>query len=65
MEFITIKNVIHHNEFEDKNEENLNQVLLSLQMCMKEMMKIGGGNGYKMPHMDKQSVEWEGGYFIG
>lgn len=27
---------------------------------MKEIMKIGGGNGYKLPHMNKQRLEREG-----
>ena len=58
----TIEDLIHNveTEFEGYEEANLNKVFLTLQMCMKEVMKIGGGNGYKTPHMNKQGLEREG-----
>jgi len=40
-------------EYEGYDVENLNQVFLTLQMSMKEVMKIGGGNKYRNPHMSK------------
>ena len=39
-------------EYEGYDVENLNQVFLTLQMSMKEVMKIGG-NKYRNPHMSK------------
>jgi hypothetical protein len=58
----TIKDLIYNveKEFEELDKANLNRVFLSLQLCMKEVMKIGGGNGYKVPHMNKQRLEREG-----
>ena len=40
-------------EYEGYDVENLNQVFLTLQMSMKEVMKIGGGNKYRNPHMSE------------
>ncbi|KAL5706561.1 hypothetical protein ACHQM5_024712 [Ranunculus cassubicifolius] len=42
--------------FEDLSTDNLNRVFLSLQMCMIEAMKVGGGNNYKLPHMRKNHL---------
>lgn len=58
----TIEELIHdvEEEFEEYDVENLNRVFLTLQMCMKEVMKIGGGNRYKEPHMNKRRLEREG-----
>jgi len=58
----TIEDLIHNveQEFKEYNEAILNRVFLSLQLCMKEVMKIGGGNRYKPPHMNKQRLEREG-----
>lgn len=47
-------------EFEDYDVADLNRVFLSLQMCMTEVMKLGGGNKYKNPHMNKRGLEREG-----
>lgn len=44
-------------EYEAYDVENLNRVFLSLQMCMKEVMKIGGGNRYRNPHMNKRRLD--------
>jgi hypothetical protein len=38
----------------------LNRVFLTLQGCMIEVMKDGGGNRYKIPHMDKDGLEARG-----
>ena len=58
----TIEELIHdvEEEFEAYDEEKLNRVFLSLQMCMREVMKIGGGNGYRNPHMNKSRLERQG-----
>ncbi|RLN33604.1 hypothetical protein C2845_PM03G27170 [Panicum miliaceum] len=58
----TIEELIYNveKEFEEYNETLLNRVFLSLQSCMKEVMRIGGENGYKLPHMNKQRLEREG-----
>ncbi|KAL3519040.1 hypothetical protein ACH5RR_021629 [Cinchona calisaya] len=37
--------------------EKLNQVFLTLQMCMIEVMKANGSNNYKVPHMNKSQLE--------
>ena len=34
----------------------LNKVFLTLQGCMLEIMEIGGGNNYKIPHMNKDRL---------
>ena len=57
----TIEELIHdvEEEFEVYDEDKLNRVFLSLQMCMREVMKIGG-NRYRNPHMNKSRLEREG-----
>ncbi|WCJ24690.1 hypothetical protein M5689_006630 [Euphorbia peplus] len=44
------------NAFTTYPEEELNNVFLTLQSCMVEVMKIGGGNNYKFPHMKKHAL---------
>ena len=46
--------------FNDLSREKLNSVFLSLQQCMIEIMKVGGGNNYKQPHMGKEKLQREG-----
>lgn len=46
--------------FEELSSDNLNQVFLSLQACMVEVMKSYGGNHYKIPHMGKHRLTREG-----
>ncbi|KAH7836835.1 hypothetical protein Vadar_006228 [Vaccinium darrowii] len=41
--------------FESLSSENLNQVFLTLQSCMIEVMKVHGGINYKVPHMGKNN----------
>lgn len=37
-----------------------NKIFLTLHGCMKEVMKIGGGNGYNIPHIKKEMLERQG-----
>ena len=46
-----IQNV--QNEFNNYDPDTLNRVFLTLQGCLIEVMKDGGGNRYKIPHIDK------------
>ncbi|XP_058215387.1 uncharacterized protein LOC131326570 [Rhododendron vialii] len=39
--------------FEELSSQTLNHVFLTLQTCMVEVMKVYGGNNYKLPHMEK------------
>ena len=50
-----IQNVVM--EYENYNPVVLNRVFLTLQGCMIEVMKDGGGNRYKTPHMNKERLE--------
>lgn len=42
--------------FEEMSSDNLNRVFLTLQSCMVEIMKVNGGNNYKLPHMGKSHL---------
>jgi hypothetical protein len=44
-------------EFDNYDPTTLNRVFLILQGCMIEVMKHGGGNRYKIPHIDKDRLE--------
>ncbi|KAK9011292.1 hypothetical protein V6N11_044144 [Hibiscus sabdariffa] len=46
--------------FDELAPESLNNVFLSFQSCMIEIMKIKGGNNYRLPHMSKQRLERNG-----
>ena len=50
-----IANVQH--EFDNYDPETLNRVFLTLQGYLIEVMKDGGGNKYKIPHIDKDRLE--------
>jgi hypothetical protein len=41
----------------DYDASNLRNVFLTLQGCLIEIMKAGGGNKYKIPHMNRDSLE--------
>jgi len=41
----------------DYDASNLRNVFLTLQGCLIEIMKAGGGNKYKIPHMNKERLE--------
>jgi hypothetical protein len=45
------------NEFANYDADTLNRVFLTLQGCLIEVMKDGGGNRYKIPHIDKDRLE--------
>ena len=42
--------------FEELPSKNLNYIFLSLQTCLVEVMKVNGGNNYKLPHIGKQQL---------
>lgn len=44
-------------EFGRYQPSTLNRVFLTLQGCMIEVMKEGGGNRYKIPHIGKDRLE--------
>ena len=50
-----IKGVL--DEFENYDVYKLNRVFLSLQACMIEILNHAGGNGYKIPHANKERLE--------
>lgn len=46
--------------FKKYSAEQVNHIFLTLQSCMCEIMKIGGLNKYKIPHMKKSVLEKDG-----
>ncbi|GKC88696.1 hypothetical protein Tco_1149345 [Tanacetum coccineum] len=46
--------------FERMQSNELNNVFLTLQTCMKEIIKIRGGNNYHVPHIGKRRLERQG-----
>ncbi|XP_076900093.1 uncharacterized protein LOC143554124 [Bidens hawaiensis] len=46
--------------FERMPSHELNKVFLTLQTCMKEIMKVRGGNNDKTPHIGKGKLERQG-----
>jgi hypothetical protein len=38
----------------------LKNVFMSLQKCLIKVMKCGGGNNYKLPHMGKEKLAQRG-----
>ncbi|CAN6331900.1 unnamed protein product, partial [Urochloa humidicola] len=44
-------------EYQKYDPANLRNVFLTLQGCLIEVMKAGGGNKYKIPHMNKDRLE--------
>jgi hypothetical protein len=53
-----IENVI--NEYWRYDPFSLRKVFLTLHGCMIEVMKIGGGNRYKVPHIGKDRLQASG-----
>lgn len=45
------------NEFRNYDVNDLRNVFLTLQGCLIEVMKAGGENKYKIPHMNKERLE--------
>ncbi|KAL6509896.1 hypothetical protein OROGR_022384 [Orobanche gracilis] len=50
-----MKNVIK--AYEDYSPIKINYVFLTLQGCYTEIMKVRGGNNYKVPHMGKEALQ--------
>jgi hypothetical protein len=46
--------------FQDYEVGKANQIFLTLQACMKEVMKIRGSNKYDTPHIRKEMLERQG-----
>ena len=46
--------------FQGYSVRQLNRIFLTLHGCMKEVMKVGGGNGYDVPHIRKGMLERQG-----
>jgi hypothetical protein len=44
-------------EFDTYDSANLNKVFITLQTCMVKVMNIGGGNGYRIPHLGKDKLK--------
>lgn len=44
-------------EYNEYNSNLVSRVFLNLQACFIEVMKADGGNGYKIPHMNKDRLE--------
>jgi hypothetical protein len=47
-------------EYQNYEVDKLTRSFLTLQSCMIEVMKKGGGIGYKIPHMNKERLLAEG-----
>ena len=47
-------------EYDAYDADKINMIFLTLQSCLIEVMKIGGGNDYKIPHMYKDGLERAG-----
>ncbi|KAL4587885.1 hypothetical protein LXL04_000761 [Taraxacum kok-saghyz] len=60
--FGTIDELVHavQTSFETMQSQQLNNVFLTLQTCMKEIIKVQGGNNYQIPHVGKNRLEREG-----
>ena len=48
--------------FEKMSSHDLNNVFLTLQTCLKEIMKVRDGNNYQTPHIGKARLEREDYY---
>ncbi|XP_042016290.1 uncharacterized protein LOC121764314 [Salvia splendens] len=46
--------------FEELSPQTLNKVFLSLQACLNEILQCRGGNGYKVPHINKDRLQRNG-----
>lgn len=55
----TVQDLVHAVEesFDEFLTEKVNHIFLTLQSCMKEIMKVGGANKYQVPHMKKATLE--------
>lgn len=44
-------------EYNEYDEDLVNRVFLTLQSCFIEVIKVDGGNGYKIHHMNKDRLQ--------
>nr|XP_043631468.1 uncharacterized protein LOC122602920 [Erigeron canadensis] len=58
----SIDELVHAVEtsFHRMSSHELNNVFLTLQTCMKEIMKVHGSNNYQTPHIGKHRLERQG-----
>ncbi|KAL7588113.1 hypothetical protein Lser_V15G38035 [Lactuca serriola] len=58
----TIDELVHavQTSFEKMQSQQLNNVFLTLQTCMMEIIRVQGGNNYQIPHIGKNRLELEG-----
>ncbi|KAJ0493572.1 hypothetical protein HanRHA438_Chr12g0556251 [Helianthus annuus] len=58
----SIDELVHavQTSFEKLSSHELNNVFLTLQACMKEIMKVHGSNHYQTPHIGKGKLERQG-----
>jgi hypothetical protein len=47
-------------EYKEYEVDKLTRSFLTLKSCMVEVMKVGGGIGYSIPHMNKDRLQAEG-----
>jgi len=46
--------------FAEMHWDKFNNVFLSYQLAMESAMKVSGGNNYKLQHIGKAKLQWEG-----
>ncbi|XP_022013709.1 uncharacterized protein LOC110913170 [Helianthus annuus] len=58
----SIDELVHavQTSFHKMSSRELNNVFLTLQTCMKEIMKVHGSNNYQTPHISKGRLERQG-----
>ena len=58
----TIDELVHavQTSFERMQSQQLNNVFLTLQTCMKEIINVQGDNNYQIPHIGKNRLVREG-----
>lgn len=57
-----VEEIIHavQKSFDEYPTRKVDHVFLTLQLCMRQVMKIGGSNKYKIPHVNKATLENKG-----
>ena len=58
----TVEDLVHavEDSYDEYSSAKVNYIFLTLQTCMKEIMKVGGKNNYQIPHMKKAALDREG-----
>ena len=46
--------------FDEYSSIKANRVFLSLQLCMRDIMRVEGSNKYKIPHINNARLERDG-----